>query len=80
MQSPEIKCGQCDKLLPKHLRVVNCDICKHFFHVKCSGISHKEYKSIKTSNTHWNCKICETNVLNYMRKRYGFLYKYSLTI
>ena len=61
MSSLDVKCGECNKSLPKHLRIINCDTCKQFFHVKCCGVyePHKTFKSVKSSNTQWNCKVCE---------------------
>ena len=64
MTSIVIKCGQCNKLLPKHLRVVNCDTCKRYYHVKCCGVTHKVFNSIKSSNSQWHCQTCLTSVLN----------------
>ena len=42
----------------------HCNMCKQFFHVKCCGTTHKEFNSIKSSNSHWHCKVCEKNVSN----------------
>ena len=59
MSSAVIKCGDCRKSIPKHLRVINCDTCKQFFHVKCCGVIHKIFNFLKTSDSQWNCKSCE---------------------
>ena len=58
-----IECGECKKSLPKHLRIIICDS-EEFFHVKCCGITRKTFKSIKSSNTQWDCKDCKAKVLN----------------
>ena len=42
---------------PLRTRIINCDLCKHLFHVKCCGVNHKIYNSIKATNT-WLCKHC----------------------
>ena len=32
--------------------------------MKCCGVTHKIFNSIKGSNNQWNCKVCEETVLN----------------
>ena len=59
MTSQDVKCGECKKSLPKHLRIIRCDKCEQFFHVKCCGITQKIFNSIKSSNSIWHCKHCE---------------------
>ena len=53
-----INCGICKKFLPNHLRIINCSSCNTFFHVKCSGITHKNFNYFKTSNLQWLCQNC----------------------
>ncbi len=53
------ECGSCWKQIPNHLKIINCDKCKLFFHVKCCGLTQKLFKSIKRSNKQWFCNACE---------------------
>ena len=48
-------CGECKTFLPVRIRIIRCDTCKQFFHVKCCGINHKTYNYIKESNGTWHC-------------------------
>ena len=50
-------CGECDKTIPIRNRIIKCDLCKIFFHVKCCGINYKTFCSIQESNNDtWLCK------------------------
>ena len=51
----EFNCGNCNKLIPIRMRIIKCQI---FFHVKCCGINHKTFNSIKQLNNDWNCDKC----------------------
>ena len=62
MTSIEIKCGTCNKSLPKNLRVISCDTCKNFYHVKCCGTTHKEFNSVKSLNLQWYFNKCNPNL------------------
>ena len=31
-------CGECDKTIPIRNRIIKCDLCKIFFHVKCHTV------------------------------------------
>ena len=59
MTSIKVECGQCKKSLPKNLQVISCNVCKSFYHVKCCGITQKNYASLKSENIQWHCKKCE---------------------
>ena len=59
MSTIETECGICNKSIPRHIRIIKCDICERFFHVKCCKVMHNEFKSIKGSNSEWHCKHCE---------------------
>ena len=54
------KCGKCKKNIPTHLRVINCDKCKAYFHVKCSGTNKNSFLDIKRKNGNWVCFGCVT--------------------
>ena len=62
MSSPENNCGQCNKHIPLNIRIIKCGKCNQFFHVKCCGINHKTFNTIKSGE--WNCKNCETENIN----------------
>ena len=49
--------------MPINLRIINCDTCKKFFHVKCSGTSKKDFLQLKIDNGKWICFNCVSNVM-----------------
>ena len=64
MQTSEINCGKCNKFIPVRIRIIKCDTCEHFFHVKCCDVNHRTYNSVKQSNNDWHCERCTSNVSN----------------
>ena len=50
--------GSCMKFLPTHLRLINCNSCQLFFHVKCCNISRKEWQSLVNESKIWLCSGC----------------------
>ena len=51
-------CGSCWKFIRARIRIINCDNCNTFFHVKCSNLEHKEFKD---SGKKWMCADCTKN-------------------
>ena len=47
----------------EHLKIINCDTCGKYFHVKCSGTSKKVFLNLKALNESWLCLNCLTNEL-----------------
>ena len=46
MPDTNFPCGKCKVNIPKKLRVIKCNSCIRFFHVKCCGVNHNNYKSM----------------------------------
>ena len=44
MPTSNNNCGQCNKLIRSDIRIIKCDTCDYYFHVKCCGINHKTFK------------------------------------
>ena len=55
------KCGKCRKNMPGHLKVINCDVCENYYHVKCSGTSKKSFLEQKRLCRTWICSRCTSN-------------------
>ena len=49
----KIKCSKCKKNMPIYLRVINCDTCKKYFHVKCPCTNKKYFLDLKLKNENW---------------------------
>ena len=63
MSRKKSKCGKCHKNMPLHLRIINCDTCKKYFHVKCWGTSKNKFLQLKIDNEKWICSNCVSNVM-----------------
>ena len=48
------KCRKCSKAVTDNCRGIQCDICLHWFHLKCSVLSVIEY-SYYTESNDWYC-------------------------
>ena len=64
MSTFETNCGKSNNFIREHIKVIKCDTCEQFFHVKCCEINHRTYNSIKQSNNDWHCIKCASNVSN----------------
>ena len=42
----------------KKIRIIECNICKIFFHIRCSDINKKEILHLKGNGDNWICKSC----------------------
>lgn len=52
-------CVECSvKIDRKYSDIIDCDICKASFHIKCVNVSVDEMNAIKRENKEWNCKKC----------------------
>ena len=56
-------CSKCDNFIPLHYRIIYCDNCQKYTHVKCAGINHKTYKLLGDKS--WNCESCRYKNLNH---------------
>ena len=52
------KCGKCLKVMRDHLKIINCDVCFNYYHVKCSGITKNKFTELKGKNEKWICFNC----------------------
>ena len=52
-------CPVCDKRVAKSHRAISCDGCSLWCHIKCGGVSPKEYKMFQaTKHFSWTCPTC----------------------
>ena len=52
------KCGKCLKVIRDHLKLINCDTCLKYYHVKCSGTTTNKFLEVKGKNEKWACFNC----------------------
>ena len=57
------KCRQCRKFMPEILRVINCDTCNKFYHVKCCRTTQKAFHNLKMRTELWCCMKCLSKLL-----------------
>ena len=56
----KFSCGVCRKNVNINHRAVQCDQCNNWVHIKCNGITPKDYESLKNEdqNRPWTCLTC----------------------
>ena len=51
-------CGQCGKSVRSNQRVIQCEECLYWQHIKCIDLLLKEYDRLSNSSESWYCKAC----------------------
>ena len=72
-------CRQCNKLIRSDIRIIKCDTCDYYFHVKCCAINHKTFNAIKCTGGDWICKKCVHTNDNEVRNTNGVITNPELT-
>ena len=44
--------------MPKRIRIITCFNCRQYYHVKCTGVTHKIFNDIKKKGNDWTCEKC----------------------
>ena len=52
------KCGKCYKIIKSHQSCIECDCCKKWIHLRCSGLDINTFKILGNSNQPWFCMSC----------------------
>lgn len=55
-------CPCCSKTVKDNCGAIECDLCKKWFHLKCSLLSSKSYKHYSITNDLWLCTLCKSEV------------------
>lgn len=56
-------CGKCGQIVNSDSRALQCDICDHWLHTECAGVSVEAYKLHgKLEGFPWFCKTCVTSL------------------
>ena len=59
-----IKCNNCSRKIAVNHRAIRCESCRMWFHIKCGGVTAKEFTLLQTGGTRsWDCKKCIFNSL-----------------
>ena len=52
-------CSVCSKQIACNHRAINCNTCESWCHIKCGGVTLKEYKKLQsTAYFSWSCPAC----------------------
>ena len=51
-------CGIYGKSVNSSHKAILCDICDHWIHIKCNGLSANDYASLQKTSEVWFCKKC----------------------
>lgn len=57
-----INCPSCNKLIRKNSNAIECDICLHWIHRKCSGLSIADFKYFCDTSSFWLCEFCRNEI------------------
>ena len=53
------ECTVCYKSVAKNHRAIACDLCSKWCHIKCGGVTPKEYRQLqREDNFAWTCPPC----------------------
>ena len=53
------QCSVCRRTIASNHRAITCDLCNHWCHIKCGGVSPREYQRMLTTiNLCWTCPTC----------------------
>ena len=55
-------CPCCSKTVKDNCGAIECDLCKKWFHLKCSLLSSKSKKHYSITNNVWLCTLCKSEV------------------
>ena len=64
MNDSKLLCGKCNVNIPKNLRVIKCNSCNKYFHVKCCNVNHNSYNKLIQNNMFWDCNDCKSTHFN----------------
>ena len=56
------KCKTCLKYVKDNCRSFKCEICHHWFHLRCTTLSIRDHNYYSTSNNQWSCLHCQQNI------------------
>ena len=62
MANDNSQCKNCLKRVRDNCRGIECDICRCWFHLKCTNLSLKDYKYFCKTNDLWICLGCRTEI------------------
>lgn len=51
-------CGTCIRPCISNQKLVFCDRCSTWFHVRCQGLSNEEFIQLGRSSEEWLCNVC----------------------
>ena len=52
------KCGKCYKIIKSNQNGIECDCCRKWIHLRCSGLDINTFKFLGNSNQPWFCMSC----------------------
>ena len=55
-------CFKCSRFIRSNIQI-KCDLCKHFFHVRCCSLKSLEhFRNLKDSGIDWYCLACNDEI------------------
>ena len=63
-------CGKCEKNVTSEDEALLCELCEHWFHIKCEKITKAQYrqqqKDSAKSRFHWFCTTCDKEAVPFL--------------
>ena len=55
---PKFPCRICAKIIHDKDKVVQCDICEFWIHIKCNNLNYLDYRYLQNCDESWYCIEC----------------------
>ena len=60
-------CFKCSRFIRSNIQI-KCDLCKHFFHVRCCSLkSLEQFRKLKDSGIDWHCLACNDEIFPFSK-------------
>jgi len=56
-------CPKCQKSLNCSSKVIHCDICNNWLHLKCFNVSNIQFAELASGSARYYCHACASNSL-----------------
>ena len=62
------KCADCSQVFGACDKVIGCEVCDRWFHIKCQGVSEETYQLFKrNTGIHWYCKGYDSGAVKILK-------------
>ena len=62
-------CPFCEKIVKTRDKVICCDLCIKWIHIRCNNLNDLDYEYLKNNDETWYCKTCIQEILPFCNKK-----------